>query len=128
MVNDGTVDSLPDEVVITVVGPVELLAQLQNDLAAMNLDKGVSNGLAAKVDTAVKKLADKNVKNNVAAVNTLQAFVNAVNAQRGKKITQETGGLFSRGRTKNHRTAEYIGNRVGSKAATPYKIKEHAKA
>lgn len=89
VVNDGVVDSLPDEVSITVVGPVELLAQLQNELAAMNADKGVLNGLAAKVDTAVKKLADKNVKNNVAAVNALQAFINAVNAQRGKKITHE---------------------------------------
>jgi hypothetical protein len=88
VVNDGVVDSLPDEVVVTVLGPVELLAQLQNELAAMNADKGVLNGLAVKVDTAFKKLADGNVKNNAAAVNALEAFINAVNAQRGEKITQ----------------------------------------
>jgi len=89
VVNDGYLNSAADDVNVTVAGPVELLAQLQSELVAMNADKGVLNGLSAKLDTAVKHLADKNVNNNVAAVNAMQAFVNAVSAQRGKKITQQ---------------------------------------
>ena len=43
--------------------------------------------MLAKLDTALEKLEDGNENNDTAAVNLLQAFINAVKAQRGKKIT-----------------------------------------
>jgi hypothetical protein len=97
MVNDGVGDSLADEVVITVVGAADAIGELKQDIAAMNLANGVANELTAKLDAAMKKLADGKGKNDEAAVNFLEAFVNAVNAQRGKKISEENAAsLISR--------------------------------
>lgn len=54
----------------------------------MNLHQGIENSLDAKLDAAVQALDDINQNNDVAAINTLGAFINAVEAQRGKKITE----------------------------------------
>ena len=37
---------------------------------------------------SIEKLEDGNAKNDKAAVNSLEAFINAVEAQRGKKIPE----------------------------------------
>jgi len=42
----------------------------------------------AKVDAARKKLEDGNKNNDGAAAGSLRAFIHAVNAQRGKKISE----------------------------------------
>lgn len=51
--------------------------------------QGIENSLDAKLDAAINTLNDLNTNNNGAAINTLQAFINAVEAQRGNKITNE---------------------------------------
>ena len=43
----------------------------------------------AKLETALSALDDVNTNNDVAAANTLNAFINAVEAQRGNKISYE---------------------------------------
>jgi hypothetical protein len=43
----------------------------------------------AKLDAALNALADMNTNNDSAAINSLQSFINAVEAQRGKQISEE---------------------------------------
>ncbi|MHC4123294.1 MAG: choice-of-anchor Q domain-containing protein [Planctomycetota bacterium] len=89
VVNDGTVDSEPDEVIITVIGSSELLDILAEQVMVLELQPGVENSLLTKIDTALQKLEDKNQNNDIAAVNLLKAFINAVESQSGKKIPTE---------------------------------------
>ncbi|MHC4882310.1 MAG: GLUG motif-containing protein [Planctomycetota bacterium] len=86
IVHDGIEDSLPDSCVITVVDPFEALAA---DIAELVQHRGTANSLTGKLDAARKKLEDGNEKNDKAAVNSLKAFINTVNAQRGKKISED---------------------------------------
>ena len=55
----------------------------------MNLQQGISNSLDAKLDAALKAMDDFNAYNDIAAINTLEAFVAAVQAQGGNKIPAE---------------------------------------
>ena len=71
------------------VDPVELLGELAGKIFGLNLQHGISNSLDAKLDAALKALQDINENNDVAAINTLEAFINAVEAQRGKKISED---------------------------------------
>jgi parallel beta-helix repeat protein len=64
------------------------IEQLVYQVEALNLQKGIDNSLDAKLDAAAKALDDVNENNDVAAINTLQAFINAVEAQRGNKIPE----------------------------------------
>lgn len=68
--------------------PAELIVHLAQDVYALNLPKGTANSLLAKLHEAYQKLMDGNDKNDVAAINKLEAFINAVEAQRGKKIAE----------------------------------------
>jgi parallel beta-helix repeat protein len=83
--------SEPDSVIITAVNaePVDLLVDLAEDVISLNLHKGVESGLVAKLNAASKVFEDDNEKNDVAAVNILEAFIKAVEAQRGSKISEE---------------------------------------
>lgn len=54
----------------------------------LNLQQGIENNLDAKLHAAINALADLNENNDVAAINVLQAFINAVEAQSGKKIPE----------------------------------------
>jgi len=67
--------------------PETLTQVLINEVADLNLQQGIDNTLDAKLDTALTVLDDVNGNNDVAAANALDAFINAVEAQRGKKIT-----------------------------------------
>ena len=53
----------------------------------MNLQNGIENSLDSKLDAALDALDDVNLNNDGAARNSLQAFINAVEAQRGNKLT-----------------------------------------
>ena len=66
--------------------PLDLLIDLSESIDAMGLPKGIANSLLAKLDTALQKLEDDNENNDAAAVNLLEAFINTVEAQSGKKI------------------------------------------
>ena len=69
--------------------PGRLLAALADTVAGLKLPQGIEIALNAKLATAQKVLEDGNRKNDIAAANTLQAFIHCVRAQRGKKIARE---------------------------------------
>ncbi|MHC4193975.1 MAG: FIMAH domain-containing protein, partial [Planctomycetota bacterium] len=50
---------------------------------------GISNSLDAKLDAVLRALDDANENNDIAAINALEAFINAVEGQRGDKISTE---------------------------------------
>ena len=68
--------------------PLEMLAELGEMVEELGLSKGIENSLLAKVEAAIGVLEDDNEKNDGAAVNVLGAFINAVEAQTGKKIPE----------------------------------------
>jgi hypothetical protein len=68
--------------------PMEKVKSLAQQVLSLNLQKGISNSLDAKLDAALGALDDLNEKNDVAAINALQAFINATWAQRGQQITE----------------------------------------
>ena len=68
--------------------PAELIVHLLEEVEGLELPSGISNGLEAKLEAALRALEDANEKNDVAAINSLEAFINAVEAQRGKKIPE----------------------------------------
>ena len=71
------------------VDPVELLMELTQKVIALNLQQGISNSLDAKLQAAMQAaLEDINENNDVAAINNLEAFINAIKAQRGNKIPE----------------------------------------
>jgi parallel beta-helix repeat protein len=75
--------------------PVEATGQLAVEVLALNLQEGIENSLDVKLDTVLKSLDDLNTNNDVAAINSLQAFINAVEAQRGHKISEaDADGLI----------------------------------
>ena len=76
----------PDDVFQT---PLESINELINHVKTLNLQQGISNSLDSKLEAANSALSDVNQNNNQAAINSLQAFINAVEAQRGNKITNE---------------------------------------
>ena len=76
------------------VDPFGLINGLINDVVSLNLQKGISNSLDAKLDAAQKAVDDMNANNDVAAINTLEAFINAVEAQSGAKIPVEDAERF----------------------------------
>jgi len=57
--------------------------------ATDDLPEATKTSLIASLNTAFKRLNDSNQKNDVAAINALGAFINKVQAQRGKKIPEE---------------------------------------
>ena len=54
----------------------------------LNLQQGIENSLDAKLEAAQQAIDDLNENNDVAAINVLEAFINAVEAQRGNKILE----------------------------------------
>jgi parallel beta-helix repeat protein len=68
--------------------PVELLLYLVDQINGLNLQHGIANSLQSKLDTVLRLLEDGSENNDVASVNILQAFINALEAQRGGKIPQ----------------------------------------
>jgi hypothetical protein len=88
IVNDGVVNSDPDQVIITAQTPQEAIEDLINTVESFNLQQGISNSLDAKLEVAIRALDDLNENNDAAAVSSLQAFINAVEAQSGKELTE----------------------------------------
>ena len=86
--DDDSVDS--DMFTVEVLPVPEVMFEiLSDDIDAMNLPQGTENSLNASLDTAMKVLEDSNPKNDVAAINALETFINKLEAQRGKKIPSE---------------------------------------
>ncbi|MHC4445016.1 MAG: TolB family protein, partial [Planctomycetota bacterium] len=76
------------EIFIAQRDPISSLNVLIQMVIDLNLQQGIENSLDAKLDAAAQALEDLNENNNLAAINTLQAFINAVQAQRGSKIPE----------------------------------------
>ncbi len=70
---------------ITVLTPIQADQKLVSIVNSMNLPGGESNSLDAKLSAALSSLI---AHNSNTAKNQLNAFINEVNAQTGKKITQ----------------------------------------
>ena len=65
---------------------LDMFGDLLADVYLLNLHQGIENSLEAKIHSALNALQDGNQNNDVAACNSLEAFINAVEAQSGKKI------------------------------------------
>jgi hypothetical protein len=66
-------------------GPEAAIERLIRDVEAADLPGGIDNSLGTKLDNALGFLARNNTKG---AIRSLGAFINQVEAQRGKKITE----------------------------------------
>ncbi|MFC2016771.1 PKD domain-containing protein, partial [Chloroflexota bacterium] len=84
--NDANSDSL---LVIVTAAPELLINIIIDDVMSLDIPEGTKNSLISKLEVAMKRLEDSNTQNDVAAINALEAFVNSVEAQRGKKILSE---------------------------------------
>jgi len=71
-----------------------LLADLSDALALLDAGDGTINSLMSKLAATQAKIADGNTDNDSAALSMLNAFLNAVEAQRGKKITDAEADLL----------------------------------
>ena len=69
--------------------PTDAINLLIGLVFELNLQQGISNSLDAKLDSVVNALDDANQNNDVAAVNSLNAFINAVQAQSGNHIPSD---------------------------------------
>jgi hypothetical protein len=81
---DGRVDMGAYE--LQPLTPAELLLDLTDYLDELSLHKGIANSLQSKLNAALRLLEDDNENNDAAAVNLLEAFINAARAQYDKKI------------------------------------------
>jgi hypothetical protein len=78
----------------TSITPTGAISNIIDTVEDLNLQQGIDNSLDAKLASAINALDDINQSNDVAAVNSLQAFINAVEAQRGNKITNEQADIL----------------------------------
>jgi len=72
---------------VTILSSVQAINNLVDLVETYNLQQGILNNLDAKLDAAINALDDVNQNNDMAAINTLEAFINAVESQRDNKIT-----------------------------------------
>jgi hypothetical protein len=70
-----------------IVTPEEATVALVDEVEDLNLQEGIDSGLDAKLDAALNALDDVNEHNDRAAISSLEAFIHAVEAQRGKRIS-----------------------------------------
>jgi hypothetical protein len=69
--------------------PEVMIEVLTDNLNGMDLPVSIAGSLDSSLDNVVKVLEDSNAQNDIAAINDLEAFINKVEAQRGKKISEE---------------------------------------
>lgn len=74
---------------------VELITDLINLVITMNLKQGISNALDAKLENAIQSIEAANNNHIVAAINKVQSFLNHVDAQRGKHLTEEQADVLT---------------------------------
>jgi len=76
-----------DTAEVTVLTPAQAIDELTCIVEDMNLQQGIENSLDAKLEAMQDALVAANAGVREDAVNKLEAFVNAVEAQRGKQLT-----------------------------------------
>jgi hypothetical protein len=72
---------------LTGPSPTVLLDALVRSVMDLNLRQGQSNRLDGKLDLAMNAVDDKNAHDDVAARQSMYAFINTVKAEQGKKLT-----------------------------------------
>ena len=83
--NHGAVGT--DSAIISMLTPADAIDLLSATLASFNLQQGLSNSLAAKLRAAGDALDAANAGRRQDVANRLQAFLNEVEATRGKAVT-----------------------------------------
>ncbi|MGK0190374.1 MAG: hypothetical protein ACI9R3_006200 [Verrucomicrobiales bacterium] len=78
----------------TFTDPGDAVVVLAGIVTAMNLQQGIDNSLDAKLDTVAGVFTDFNANNDQAACNSLNAFINAVEANSDKKLTEEQAEIL----------------------------------
>lgn len=78
-----------DTATVTVLTPEEAIDDLIEIVENLGLQQGIENSLGAKLENAQDALAAANAENRNDAISKMEAFINAVEAQRGKKLTEE---------------------------------------
>jgi len=93
VVNDGTEDSAPDTVEITVVASATGLASTVEQMFDEELidDPDIRDSLLDKINVAINKMDQGKTK---PAGNILNALINHINAQAGKHISQEAAAIL----------------------------------
>lgn len=76
-----------DTAVITVQTLSQAIQSLSDQVASFNFQQGIAKSLDAKLQNVQDALQAANANDREDASNKLMAFINAVNAQRGKEIT-----------------------------------------
>ena len=74
--------------------PEQAIEKLIVDVEAMNLQQGIDNSLDAKLQNALDALNAANAGQRQDAFNKMEAFINAVEAQRGGKLTNEQADIL----------------------------------
>ena len=69
------------------IRPERALADLIEKVLSMNLQSGISSSFDAKLAAAINALDGNRDQNDVAAIGAMSAFIDAVNSQRGKRLT-----------------------------------------
>jgi hypothetical protein len=85
----GNTDPTPASFTWTVLTPAQATEQLADLVMACGLPQGIENGMLQSLDGAIQKLEDDNPNNDLAAIGKLEAFINKVEAQRGKRLSDE---------------------------------------
>ena len=88
----------PQEAVVFVGDPdmdnngiIDSIENLPNIITRLGLQGGIENSLVSKVKNALKSIEKRNLNT---AINQLQAFINQVEAQSGKKIPAEVADML----------------------------------
>ncbi len=95
VVSDGSLtDSETITVTVNIVAPAdpqEMTKDLIKVVSSLGLPEGIQNSLTSKLSNVIKSL-EKGQTN--AAINQLNAFINEVQAQSGKKLTSEQANML----------------------------------
>jgi hypothetical protein len=73
----------------SVVSLEDQLEALSSLILGINAHSGISNAMDSKLNRVFAALDDTNEKNDGAALNSMYAFCSSIDAQRGKKLTEE---------------------------------------
>ena len=85
------------DIIVEVVGspsPEQLIQDLIDVVEVLNTKEGIVNSLDAKLQNALEALDAANAGQRQDAVNKIQAFINAVEAQSGKAIEEADADLL----------------------------------
>jgi len=95
MILCGLTDSFSLFGIAEIDDPVELLSDLVTAVFEVNTNNGIINALDSKLEAVEEALQDASFENDQAALSVLlNAFVNSVEAQRGKKISDDEADLL----------------------------------